>query len=107
MSTYAKTKISTKSLNNTLTQFIDTPDIESDVDKAVQGLGVGALNMKDGKYAMSPKLRGDWDKTKARIAKDILASPQKAANVLAMQLGYTFTMDPEEAKKDNNKLRDS
>lgn len=104
VSTDGKTKISTKSLNNTLNQFIDTPDIESDVDKAVQGLGVGALNMKDGKYTMSPKLLGDWDKTKERIAKDILASPQKAANVLAMQLGYTFTMDPEEAKKDKNKI---
>lgn len=98
-----KTKISTKSLNNTLNQFIDTPDIESDVDKAVQGLGVGALNVK-GKYVMSQKLRGDWDKTKAQMAKDILASPQKAANVLAMQLGYSFTMDPEEAKKDSKKI---
>lgn len=103
VSTDGKTKISTKSLNNTLNQFIDTPDIESDVDKAVQGLGVGALNVK-GKYVMSQKLRGDWDKTKAQMAKDILASPQKAANVLAMQLGYTFTMDPEEAKKDSKKI---
>jgi hypothetical protein len=104
VSTDGKTKISTKSLNNTLNQFIDTPDIESDVDKAVQGLGVGALNMKDGRYAISPKLLGNWEKTKSMIAKDILASPQKAANVLAMQLGYTFTMDPEEAKKDSNKI---
>lgn len=103
VSTDGKTKISTKSLNNTLNQFIDTPDIESDVDKAVQGLGVGALNV-NGKYVMSQKLRGDWDKTKAQMAKDILASPQKAANVLAMQLGYSFTMDPEEAKGDNKKI---
>jgi hypothetical protein len=103
VSTDGKTKVSTKSLNNTLNQFIDTPDIESDVDKAVQGLGVGALNV-NGKYVMSQKLRGDWNKTKEQMAKDILASPQKAANVLAMQLGYSFTMDPEEAKGDSKKI---
>jgi hypothetical protein len=38
------------------------------------------------------------------MANDILASPQKAANVLAMQFGYSFTMDPEEAKGDSNKI---
>jgi hypothetical protein len=103
VSTDGKTKISTKSLNNTLNQFIDTPDIIADVDGAVKGLGAGALNI-NGKYILSQKLRGDWDKTKDKIAKDILASPQKAANVLAMQFGYSFTMDPEEAKGDSNKI---
>jgi hypothetical protein len=98
-----KTKISTKSLNNMLNQFIDRPDIISDVDKAVKGLGVSSLN-KDGKYVISARLTGDWEGTKNRIANDILASPQKAANVLAMQFGYSFTMDPEEAKGDSNKI---
>ena len=98
-----KTKISTKSLNNMLNQFIDRPDIMSDVDKAVKGLGVSGLN-KDGKYIISARLTGDWEGTKNRMANDILASPQKAANVLAMQFGYSFTMDPEEAKGDSNKI---
>jgi hypothetical protein len=103
VSTDGKTKISTKSLNNTLNQFIDTPDIISDVDAAVKGLGVSGLN-KDGKYVISARLTGDWEGTKNRMANDILASPQKAANVLAMQFGYSFTMDPEEAKGDSNKI---
>lgn len=103
VSTDGKTKISTKSLNNTLNQFIDTPDIIADVDAAVKGLGVSGLN-KDGKYIISARLTGDWEGTKNRMANDILASPQKAANVLAMQFGYSFTMDPEEAKGDSNKI---
>jgi hypothetical protein len=98
-----KTKISTKSLNNMLNQFIDRPDIISDVDRAVKGLGVSSLN-KDGKYVISARLTADWESTKEEIARDIVSSPQKAANILAMRYGYSFTMDPEEAKKDDKKI---
>ena len=103
MSTDGKTKLSTKSLNNSLNQFIDTPDIIADVNKAVEGLGVGAMDA-NGKYTISQKLVGDWEsKTKPQMAKNILASPQKAANLLAIEKGYTFTTDPKEAG-DGNKI---
>ncbi len=98
VSTDGKTKVSTKSLNNSLNQFIDTPDIIADVNKAVEGLGVGARN-EGGRYVISQTLVGDWEgKTKPQMAKNILSSPQKAANVLAINKGYTFTSDPKEAQ---------
>lgn len=104
VSSDGKTKVSTKSLNNSLNQFIDTPDIIADVNKAVEGLGVGARDV-NGKYVISQTLVGDWNgKTKPQMAKSILSSPQKAANILAMDKGYEFTFDSKEAESDRKIL---
>ena len=73
-------------------------DLIAEVDKSVKGLGVGA-RMQDGKYVISQKLMGDWEKTKKSISKAIMDNPNKVASILAdnSDEDYDFTFDPKEA----------
>jgi hypothetical protein len=73
-------------------------DVIAEVDRAVKGLGIGA-KMVNGKYTMSQKLMGDWEKTKKNIEDAIMDNPNKIASILADNTadGYTFTTDPKQA----------
>lgn len=73
-------------------------DLIAEVDKSVKGLGVGA-RMQDGKYVISQKLMGDWEKTKKSISNAILDNPNKVASILAdnSDEDYDFTFNPQEA----------
>jgi hypothetical protein len=55
--------------------------------------------MQDGKYVISQKLMGDWEKTKKSISKAIMDNPNKVASILAdnSDEDYDFTFDPKEA----------
>ena len=73
-------------------------DVISEVDRAVKGLGVGA-RMEGGKYVVSQKLMGNWEKTKKNIENAIMDNPNKIASILADNSDdeYAFTFDPKEA----------
>lgn len=73
-------------------------DVISEVDRAVKGLGVGA-RMEGGKYVVSQKLMGNWEKTKKNIENAIMDNPNKIASILAdnSEDEYGFTFDPKEA----------
>jgi hypothetical protein len=73
-------------------------DVIAEVDRAVKGLGVGA-KMVNGKYTMSQKLMGDWEKTKKNIENAIMDNPNKIASILADNSDeeYAFTFDSKEA----------
>lgn len=73
-------------------------DVISEVDRAVKGLGVGA-RMEGGKYVVSQKLMGNWEKTKKNIENAIMDNPNKIASILADNSDeeYGFTFDPKEA----------
>jgi hypothetical protein len=73
-------------------------DVIAEVDRAVKGLGVGA-KMVNGKYTMSQKLMGNWEKTKKNIENAIMDNPNKIASILADNSDeeYAFTFDSKEA----------
>ena len=73
-------------------------DVIAEVDRAVKGLGVGA-RMEGGKYVISQKLMGNWEKTKKNIENAIMDNPNKIASILADNSDdeYAFTFDPKEA----------
>lgn len=87
-----------QSLNMGINKQPAKVDLIAEVDRSVKGLGVGA-RMENGKYVISQKLMGDWEKTKNSISSAILDNPNKVASVLAdnSDEDYDFTFDPKEA----------
>lgn len=82
-----------QSLNMGINKRPQRVKVIDSVDKAVKGLGLGALN-QNGKYVISQQLVGEWEKTKETIANSMLDNNAKIYSVLAdNKTGYSLTDD--------------
>ena len=98
-----------QSLTNQENRVVKKVQLIPEVDNAVKGLGVGAkYDSASGKYVLSPKVLGDWNKTKEDVANAILSSDSRIASVLADNLtGYSFTDKKERGENEILMERDA